>query len=476
MERVLLTDMAQAMNATALNAAAREMDETEVVGVSTDSRSTRGGELFFAIRGDSFDGHDFVAQALHAGASAAVVARGREKDIATDVGAPLLSVDDTLSALHAAAGWYRGLMDATVVGVTGTNGKTTTKDMTAAVLSTRMRTARTTGNYNNHIGVPLTLFDIERRHEAVVVEMGMNHLGEITLLAGMARPSIGVVTNIGAAHLEHMKDLETVATAKGELLEALPADGTSVLNWDDERVRALESRGPKQVVTFGLDEGADVRGEDVTEGEKGVSFTLSGGQRVELPAHGRHNVMNALAAVAVGRVMGVDEAAAASGLRRFDASPMRMSVAKVGVITLLNDAYNCNPSSLLAALRTLVDIARGRETAVALGDMLELGAASSLAHRSAGEAAAGMGVDRLYLFGTEVEATRRGAVEAGMRESAVRVFENKTALAGAIWDELGEDAVLLVKGSRGMRMEEVVELLMREAPASRIGRSGSQLP
>jgi UDP-N-acetylmuramoyl-tripeptide--D-alanyl-D-alanine ligase len=466
MERVRLTDMAQAMNAHVAEfggGGTRGLEGIEASGVSTDSRTTREGDVFFAIRGDCFDGHDFVEGAAGRGACAAVVSEAVGAESAR---IPTLVVGDTVAALQDAAGWYRDRFELTVVGVTGTNGKTTTKDMAAAVLATGMSTARTLGNFNNHIGVPLTLFGLERAHEAAVVEMGMNHSGEITRLAGIARPSVGVITNVAEAHLETMRDLDTVARAKGEILEALPEDGTSVLNGDDERVMGLSDRGPARVITFGTAPGADVRAESITEESGGVSFRLEGGCEVELPVPGRHNVMNALAAIAVGRAMGVSEGDAARGLHAFEASPMRMSLESAGRMTILNDAYNCNPGSLSAALRALVDVSGARQRAAALGDMLELGDESERAHRRAGVEAAELGVDRLYLFGTEVEALAQGAVGAGMPESRVGVFEDKTAIVEAVRRELDETAVLLVKGSRGMRMEEVVELLTRGAPAS----------
>jgi UDP-N-acetylmuramoyl-tripeptide--D-alanyl-D-alanine ligase len=456
MESVRLTDMAQALNVHAKGTAG-----VEVVGVSTDSRTVRPGDLFFAIRGDNFDGHEYVEDAFAKGACAAVVS-----DDASCSG-PALVVDDTVDALLSLAAWYRDRFDIPVVAVTGSNGKTTTKDMAAAVLSTKFRTARTRGNYNNHIGVPLTLFEIEGEHEVAVVEMGMNHPGEIARLAAAARPTVGVITNVAEAHMETMEDIDAIAQAKAELLDALPADGTSVLNWDDPRVKALWPRGPSNVVTFGLSADAEVRALGIDARLDAVSFELSDDGRVTLPIAGRHNVMNALAAIAVGRIMGVPDADAARGLSSFEASPMRMSFERAGSRLVLNDAYNCNPGSLGAALEVLVEAAGEGTSAAVIGDMLELGDTSTRAHREAGARAAELGVDWLLLFGTEVAALKEGALESGMPASRVRIFESKTALVDTLRKELDESAVLLVKGSRGMRMEEVVELLTEEAPASK---------
>ena len=457
MERMRLTDMAQALNVHVEGA-----HGIEVGGVSTDSRTVSPGDLFFAIRGERFDGHRFVGDAFAKGACAAVVSEGGRGRAA----GPLLFVEDTVDALLRMSGWYRERYDVPVVAITGSNGKTTTKDMTAAILSSRFRTASTKGNYNNHIGVPLTLFDLSSDVEAAVVEIGMNHIGEIARLSEAAKPSIGVITNVAEAHMETMHDLETVARAKGELLEALPPDGTAVLNWDDERVRALSARGPSRVIGFGTSPDADVRAVGVEVTERGVSFELVGGGRVELPVPGRHNVMNALAAIAVGRSMGIPDGDAAAALAAFRPSPLRMSIVRVGPLTVINDAYNCNPGSLAAALTVLAETAGAGVSAAALGDMLELGETSERAHRDAGAFAAELGIDWLFLFGAEVRALRDGAVAAGMPPSRAIVFEDKTTLVGTIRKELNDSAVLLVKGSREMRMEEVVELLTAEAPAS----------
>ncbi len=461
MERVRLTDMAAALGIPGDN-----LTGVEVEGVSTDTRTVAAGELFVAIRGERFDGHEFVDDAFLKGAAAALVALDARVD---GEGRPLLEVGDTLEALQVLAGWYRSRFDLTVVGVTGTNGKTTTKDMTAAVLGTSMRTAKTIGNYNNHIGVPLTLFRLTREHEAAVVEMGMNHPGEITHLAALSRPAIGVITNVAEAHLETMANLRAIAEAKGEILDALPEDGAAVLNADDPMVMSQRHRAPGRTVTFGTSERADVRAIDVTDSDGHAAFAavVAGGPpvTVELPVPGRHNVSNALAAIAVGHVLGVDAEAAAKGLSSFEPSPMRMKRITVGSWTVLNDAYNCNPGSLMAALRTLVETGGDRMTAAAIGDMLELGRRSEDAHREAGAAAAELGVDHLFLFGSEVRALMEGAIEAGMPSEHVEMFENKAALAQAVQARLGDEAVLLVKGSRGMRMEEVVESLTRQAPA-----------
>jgi UDP-N-acetylmuramoyl-tripeptide--D-alanyl-D-alanine ligase len=440
----------------------RELDAA-VEGVSIDSRTLSPGELFVAIEGERFDGHAFVEDAFRRGAVAAVVAHDPRSS--QEPGRVLL-VEDTVTALQDLAAWYRGHFEPTLVAVTGTNGKTTTKDMIAGALSTRMTTLKTQGNLNNHIGVPLTLFGLSADHEAAVVEMGMNHPGEIARLAQLARPRVGVVTNVARAHLASMRDLDSIARAKGELLDALPADGVAVLNADDARVMSQAGRTRARIETFGLSEGAALRAADVEESASGVEFTLVGGGRVRLPVPGRHNVMNALAALAVSRALGVDAEDAARGIASFAPSAMRTAIVRIAGRVILNDAYNANPGSLAAALDTLVEVAAGRPTAAVLGDMLELGGESEDAHREAGARAADLGIDYLFLFGAEVAALAEGAVATGMRRERVLTYESKAALAGDMEALLPTNAVVLVKGSRGMRMEEVVELLGRAAPAN----------
>ena len=257
MENVTLPQITQTLAATP-----GDVPDVGVAGVSIDSRTLREGELFVAIRGERFDGHDFVRDAFGRGAVAAVVATaGGEAG-----GKPLIPVDDTIDALQCLAAWYRARFDLPVVAVTGTNGKTTTKDMTAAVLSKELRTMKTDGNLNNHIGVPLTLLELSSSHEAAVIEMGMNHPGEVGRLAELARPTIGVITNVAEAHMEGMGSLEAIAKAKGELLEALPPDGTAVLNADDARVMSQAERTSARVVTFGLSPDAGTRAVEIREG------------------------------------------------------------------------------------------------------------------------------------------------------------------------------------------------------------------
>ncbi|MCD4690283.1 UDP-N-acetylmuramoyl-tripeptide--D-alanyl-D-alanine ligase [bacterium] len=466
MERIALTEIAEV-----LGLSTDDVTRGEVIGVSTDSRTTRSGDLFFALRGDRFDGHRFVADALISGAVAAVV----DSAWVPTGGLPphaILAVADALEALQSLSAWYRSRFDLPVVAITGSNGKTTTKDMTAAAIGAELVVWKTAGNYNNHIGVPLTLFGIERAHEAAVIEIGMNHPGEIGCLAELVKPRVGVVTNVAAAHIESMRDLDGVARAKAELIEALPSDGTAVLNADDARVRAMGRTGVSSTVLYGFSADAEVAADDVSYSGSGVRFRLRRSEFVEEPVEvevmtpGRHSVYNALAAIAAAIAVGVPAKAAAEGLRTFRPSAMRMDITEAGGVTIINDAYNANPASVIAALETLVEIAAGRPTIAALGDMLEMGEGSAEAHRSVGTRAAELGVGSLYLYGAEVATLADAAVAAGMRPEQVHVHDDKGTLARDLLMSLERDAVLLVKGSRGMRMEEVVELLESETPVS----------
>lgn len=435
-----------------------------VTGVSIDSRTVSAGDLFFAIRGERHDGHAFAGAALGRGAVAAVVSDASA--VGESCGRALV-VPETGRALGDLAAWYRGRFAVDVVGVTGTNGKTTTKDMAHAVIAATRLTLKTEANLNSQIGVPLTVMRLERAHRAAVIEMGMDRPGQISRLAEIAAPRVGVITNVAEAHLQTMGSVEEVARAKGEILDAVPADGAAVLNGDDERVMSQADRSHGRVITFGLGRGVEVRGVGVTESDRGVEFRVEGGPRVGVPVPGRHTVLNALAALAVGKALGVPADGAADALARFEPSPRRTALVRVGRLTVIDDSYNCNPGSLRAALETLVAISSGRPTAAALGDMLELGARSASAHEEAGRLVAALGIGFLFMVGSEVEAMRSGAVAAGMAPDRVRVFKDKRALVEALRGSAGGgQLVLLVKGSRGVRMEEVVEQLTKETPVS----------
>ncbi|MBI1893785.1 MAG: UDP-N-acetylmuramoyl-tripeptide--D-alanyl-D-alanine ligase, partial [Candidatus Rokubacteria bacterium] len=370
----------------------------ELTGVSIDSRTLRPGEAFVAIRGHRLDGHAFCADALEKGAGALVVADPAAAPPTRAV--PVILVDDSTLALQRLARFHRARFELPVVAITGSNGKTTTKELTAAVLSVRFRVLKSEGSLNNQWGVPLTLLRLAPEHEALVIEIGMSALGEIATLAALAQPTIGVLTNIGPVHLEFLGSLEAVQKAKGELVRAIGPEGTVVLNADDPLVLALAKEARGRVVTFGFEASAHVRARGVARGESALAFTLVIGVSsapVSLPLAGRHNVSNALAAAAVGSLFGLAPREIAEGLGRARPAAHRLTWIDAGGTLILDDCYNANPSSVAAALETLVE-EPGVRTIAVLGDMLELGAAAEAAHLEVGRLAARLGVERLYGF------------------------------------------------------------------------------
>lgn len=433
-----------------------------VSGVSTDSRRAAAGSVYFALRGEHHDGHRFVSAVLEQGAVAAVVDRRLpEVDAARQI-----VVDDTLRALGDLAGWSRRIQPLTVIAITGSNGKTTTKELTAAICNAahfpppRPAVLKTEGNLNNLIGLPLTLLG-RRGDEAVgVLEMGMNQPGEIGRLTEIARPDYATITNVGPAHLQGLGSLAGVAAAKGELFAGLPSTSTIAVNVDDEWVARLAASFGGAKILYGR--GGDVRAENVAElGLDGLGFELRVGAaraRVRLRLIGRHNVQNALAAAALTHAMGLSLETIVRGLESPVGPPMRMqSLRLANGVTLINDAYNSNPASVEAALETLQRLP-GRSVAV-LGDMWELGDESRHAHRSIGERAGALGVDRLILVGAMATAMAEGAMASGLAAERIAICEDHRAAADSIRADWRAGDVVLIKGSRGMKMEEVVRLL-----------------
>lgn len=437
-----------------------------VTGVSIDSRTCRPGDAFFAIRGVHQDGHAFIDHARARGAACAVASRlppglGAGGDFA------VVLVEDTTAALQRLGAFHRRRFAIPVVAITGSNGKTTTKELVATVLSARRRVLKPTASFNNQWGVPLTLLDLEPAHEAAVLELGMNAFGEIAHLAQLCQPTVGVVTAIAPAHLEGVGSIEGVQKAKGELVEAVPPDGLVILNADDPLVLGLAARARARVTTYGQADRADVRLGDVGLAEEGVTFRLTAGNAaavVRLPLAGRHNAWNAAAAAAVGLALGVplDEAAAALAL----AAPVkgRLVWREAAGVRILDDTYNANPASLRAALDVLRAGPAASRRWVILGDMLELGAHTEAAHRDAGAWVAALPAAGFAAVGPAMRLAAEAARAGGCREVATFVEPVEAALHVAARVANGDR--VLVKGSRGMRMERAVEALL-----SRLGRS-----
>ena len=429
-----------------------------VTGVSIDSRTLAVGDAFFAIRGHQLDGHAYAREAAARGASCLVV-HALADELPSHV--PLVLVDDTTRALGRLGAFHRRRFTIPVAAVTGSNGKTTTKELTAAVLSRRWHVLKPAASFNNQWGLPLTLLQLRPEHGAAILEIGANTPGEIPYLASLAAPTVGVVTSVAASHTEACGSIDGVAAEKSALVRAVPSTGHVVLNADDPRVAAMADVVQAPVVTFGRGEAAHVRaiGPVSTDGEH-VGFTLAvagEAHRVRLAFAGVHNVQNALAAAAVGHVLGLAPEAIVTGLEHARPVKGRCVWRQAGAIRILDDTYNASPASLRAALDTLAAGRRGGRLLVTLGDMLELGDIAVEAHRDAGRAIAAAGVAELIGMGRLAREAVDAAREAGIAESRhTTTLEDTVA---HLLKRLAPGDALLVKGSRGMRMERVVDVL-----------------
>ena len=436
-------------------------------GLCIDSRQVSSGCVFVALLGENADGHEFAREALQAGARALLVSRSPEglADIlqrAAASDAAIERVADTVVAVQQLAAYHRSRLHCEVIGITGSTGKTSTKDFVDAVLSTSMTVVSTQGNQNNELGVPLTLLRADARTEAIVVEMGMRGLGQIAKLCKIARPTLGLLTNVGTSHIELLGTQDAVAEAKAELVRALPETGAAFLNGDDAYSDSIATMTQAPVTLYGLSERCAVRACDIElDAESRASFELRldhDAVRVALAVPGRHNVYNALAAAALGAHLGVPSEAIATGLESAHLSAMRMEVfTSASGVTIVNDAYNANPVSMRAAVETLAAMETdGRRIAV-LGDMAELGSLTELAHFRIGEAVARLGVDELVAVGPRAARIAEGARAAGLAADHVHGCVAAPE-AGEVLDDLIEPGdVVLVKASRVMGLETVVE-------------------
>lgn len=441
-------------------------ESARVESFSTDSRTIKGGEMFFALRGVNHDGHDFAATAAKAGAEWVVV---DERFAASEgamalraAGSGVIVVADTLTALGAAARLSRKSSKAKVMAITGSAGKTTTKDMTAAILSRSRKTLKTEGNLNNLIGLPLTLFRLTEDDEAAVIELGISIPGEMEKLASICAPDVALVTNIGMSHLEGLKTREMVAEEKLKLFMSLKKGGVRVVNMDDDYIRAfVEKYGrARSDVTFAMRDGADVviKGYSRVNGTLLASYSV-GGEHVEVkyPSPLVSNAQNGAAAMAASLCYGVSLSDMAEALSTYVPAKGRMAVVKLVGVTLLDDTYNANPESMKAALKTMSSYS-GRKIVIS-GDMLELGALSASLHEEVGSFMAESGVNEIIATGSFASSVIDGALKAGMPSKNASVVSGNAEAAAALLEMVSEGDVILVKGSRGMRMEEVVNKL-----------------
>jgi UDP-N-acetylmuramoyl-tripeptide--D-alanyl-D-alanine ligase len=434
-----------------------EGDDVTVTGAAVDSREVRPGDLFVALLGDRVDGHDHIPAALAAGAAAALVSRGGSRG-------PAVVVPDTGRGLLDLARDERRSVEAEVIGITGSTGKTSVKDLTAAVLGARYRVTASPRSFNTEVGVPLTILSAEASTEAVVCEMGSRGPGHIRLLCDVARPGVGVVTNVGVAHMEMFGSPGAVADAKAELVEALPPEGVAVLNADDGVVRGFAERTEARALLFGTSRDADVRGEQLTLDARGrPSFTLrtpDGAEQVELAVFGEHMAWNALAASACGVALGLSAGECAAALKEARVSPWRMDVFEgPDGVTVVNDAYNANPASMAAALKAVRWIAADRRCVAVLAHMAELGDIAGEEHERVGEHVARLGIDELVVVGPAARRIIAGALREGVEPDRVTSVGSVDEALEAVRRVTRPGDVVLVKGSRVAGLERLAEAL-----------------
>jgi len=428
------------------------MPDHPIAGVSIDTRTLKAGDLFVALKGERSDGHEFVPLAFKKHAAAALV---RSDYQPSEAGGPVIRTHDPLSAFQTLAAAYRDRFRIPVIGITGSNGKTTTKEMMADILSIAFRTARSFGNLNNHIGVPLSILNWPEDSQIAVVEMGTNHFGEIARLCEIARPTHGLITNIGKGHIGFLESLDGVLRAKTELIEGLTRDRVAFLNGDDPLLRPLHEKRDHTIL-YGFSEGCDVQAEFAGLDDSGCPAFRLGDETVRLRIPGRHQAANALAAAAVGRYFGIPDVRIREILESHAAFDRRMQVQAVHGITLLNDAYNANPTSVEAALETLAGMPSLKRRFVVLGDMLELGDSAGTEHRRLGERIAGLSFDGFFAYGPLMREAVSRAREKGLRRAGH--FRSHADIAELLAEEIRPGDGILVKGSRGMRMERVIVL------------------
>ena len=461
MEALTLRQLLEAVNGTLLG----DFDDLEAAAaqVSTDSRSIESGCLFIPLEGERFDGHSFINAALEAGAAGCLTARERESYLP---GRFYIKVRSTQRALWDLARYYKKLFPIPFIAITGSVGKTTTKDMTAAVLGARFCVHKTEGNFNNDIGVPLTLLKLEKRHEVCVVEMGMDHAGEIDYLGRLVEPDMAIITNIGDAHIENLGSREAIFQAKCEIFPHLKKDGLAVLNGDDPLLASLRGALPQPAVFVGSGEGLDYTARDLSsDGAGHLSCRIRTPRsqfEANIPALGQHMIYPTLMAAAVGEALGMAPDEIVRGIGAFLPTKMRMNILRCkGDIVILNDAYNANPQSMRAAAAVLGD-AQGRRRVAVVGDMKELGPGSEQFHRAVGGYFAQSGADRLIAVGDLARFIAEGAKEAGLEQADY--FPTLDTAKNALSRELRAGVTILVKASRSMAFEKIVDFLLANVP------------
>ena len=428
--------------------------------IITDSRKVVPNSLFIALKGENFNGEDFAAEAVKKGAAGVIVSTDCPKEKLPDSGL-VLKVEDTLAAYQSFARLWRERFDIPVVAITGSNGKTTTKDLTAAALSRLGAIQKTSKNYNNEVGVPLTLLGLNESHKAAVVEIGMRGLHQIDALAEVVKPTIGIVTNVTETHIELLGSIENIALAKSEMVTSIKRDGLVILNADDPNVLAMKDKAAEgvKVLTFGIDHEADLQAFDIETDSTATTFKVRGiaNYTFKINLLGRHNVLDALAAICAALESGLSCEDIQAGFEELETTAMRFQVINRDGLTIINDAYNAAPASMRASIKTTADLAKGRKIAV-LGDMLELGDISENAHREVGREVANAGFDFLLTLGTLGRFIADGARGAGLEAERVLSFDTHEDTAAALKSIIQSSDTILFKASRGMKLEKVLAL------------------
>ncbi len=433
-----------------------------VTSISTDSRTIQKGDFFLCLRGENFDGHHYIKEVLSKGAEGLILQRDcfKPEDFSSEK-IPVIVVSCTLHALGNIARVWRRKFTIPLVAIGGSNGKTTTKDITAAVLSSQYKTLATEGNLNNLIGVPKMLLKLESSHEAAVIEMGMNDFGEMARLTEIAEPTVALLTNTGFEHVEKMKDLDGVARSNGEMFAKLPSGALALVNADDAYISKMQTRAFK--ISFGIENNADVYCSNQNLNDQGIQLEISfRGKKYSfaVPAYGKANAKNALAALSVGFALGVDPAKMSKGLMTYRGRAMRMEIIQLkNKMLLLNDCYNANPSSMSAALETLAFLKKSNPGLAILGEMRELGDFAEAGHRQVGEAVAKNQIACLVSVGPYSNQMVQAAIQSGMNEKKCFAFATQEEAFETIFTWAPECKVILVKGSRGAKMEKVTEFL-----------------
>lgn len=453
MQEMTLNEVVEAVKGEVISSS----DCKRISGITTDSRKAAEGVLFIPLEGDKFDGHEFIRAAFDMGASAALT----HKEVEPLCGETIIKVNDTMQALADLASYYKAKCNIPSVAVTGSVGKTTTKDMIAGVLSVKYKTLKTPGNFNNQIGLPLTIFKLEKDDEAAVLEMGMNHAGEIKHLVGIAKPDIAVITNIGMSHIENLGSREGIFKAKMEVASLFTDKNVLVVNGDDDFLAGVKGSVNYKVVNYGLNETNDVYAENIRDnGVGGVTFDVVAENtktEINIPVAGRYNVYNALAAISVGMLYGISPAAAAEGIKKTDFTEMRMSISEVKGMTLINDCYNASPASISAALEVLASVRCERRIAV-LGDVMEIGDFAKDALYSIGSDVVKNKIDLLVTAGDNSAYIASGAKDFGLDN--IKSFAKTLEAAEYVKNIVKSGDAVLIKASRGMHFEDIYKAII----------------